>query len=110
MALLYIAEFDTLATPSEGGNAQIARLTPIAEQTIAISGTSTQSAAFNKATRFIRVETDSICAIAGGANPTAVTESTTNATATGGGIRLAANDKEYFGVTPGQKLAVISTT
>lgn len=110
MAVLYIAELDTLATPSEGGNAQIARLPPIAEQTIAISTSGAQSAAFNKATRFLRVETDSVCAIAVGPNPTAVQESGTVASATGGGIRLAANDKEYFGVTAGHKISVISTS
>ena len=111
MAVLYITELDTLGTPTEGGSAPIAHLPPIAEQTLAIAGSSGQSSAFNTATRFILVETDAVCAIAVGPNPTAQTSS---GTATGasaiGTARLAAGDREYFAVTGGHKIAVISTT
>lgn len=109
MAVLYIIEGDTLGNPNEGGNAQVLRLPPIAEQTIAITGSSAQSSAFNKSTKIIRVETDSICAISIGPNPTAATASGTG-TATGTGGRMVAGDKEYFGVNPGDKIAVIATT
>lgn len=110
MAVLYIKEYESLGTPGEGGNAQIAKEPPVAEQTVAIGGASVQSAAFNARTRFIRLECDVICAVAIGPNPIATTQTTTNTNAAGGGGRMAANDKEYLGVSPGHKAAVISTT
>lgn len=99
MATLYIAEFESITPTSEGGSAQVSRAPPIAEQTVAI-GASTQSAAFNRSTRYVRLHSDGICSVAFGANPTATTAN----------MRLAAGATEYFGVTPGQKLAVISNT
>lgn len=111
MAMLYITELDTLGTPSEGGHCPVARMAPIAEQTLAMTGSSAQSAAFNTATRFIRVETDTTCSLAFGANPTAQSVSTTQTGAGAvGTARLAVNNTEYFAVTPGQKLAAITTT
>lgn len=111
MAVLYITELDTLGNPNEGGNAQIARMAPIAEQTLAIGGSSAASSAFNKQTRFVRLETDTTCAIAFGNAPTAQTAS---GTATGssatGTARLFQNTVEYFAVNPGDKVAVISTS
>lgn len=109
MAILYITELETLGTPSEGGNCQVAHYPPVAEQTIAIGASSVASAAFNAATRFIRVETDAICAFDIRPAPTAVVSTTTAAVAPGTG-RLNVGDREYFGVTPGHKIAVIATT
>lgn len=100
MAKLYIAEFDSITPTAEGGAAQIARSQPIIEQTVAISGVTAQSAAFNAATKFIRVHTDAICSIAISANPTATVAN----------MRMAADQTEYFGITAGQKVAVISNT
>ena len=72
-----------------------------AAQTIALTGSSTQcSTAFQASTQLIRVHTDAICSIAFGLNPTAVTTSK----------RLAANQTEYFGVRPGDKIAAIVNT
>lgn len=72
---------------------------PVASQTVAIGGSSTQSAAFNSATYMIRIHADAICSILiGGTNPVATT---TNA-------RFVAGQTEYFLVKPGDKLAVIS--
>jgi orotate phosphoribosyltransferase len=48
----------------------------------------------------VRVHTDAICSIAYGANPTATINS----------FRMNANTTEYFGVNPGDKIAVISNT
>lgn len=56
---------------------------------------STQSAAFNGATRMVRVIADADVYLAFGANPTA--------TATA--IRLPANAVEYFAVKPGELVA-----
>jgi hypothetical protein len=101
MAVLFIAEYEHLATDrSAGGSSNIAQDPPIAEQTEAITGASTQSNAFNGNTKFIRVHTDSICSIAVGADPTA--SATTR--------RMAAGQTEYFGVRGGWKIAVISNS
>lgn len=73
----------------------------VAEQTVAIGGASAQSAAFNAATKIIRVHTDAICSIkVGGTNPTATATT----------MRMAAGQVEYFGVAPGDKIAVITNT
>lgn len=100
MATLYIAEFESITPATEGGAAQVARATPVAEQTVAIGGASTPSSAFNAATRYVRIHTDVICSIAFAATPTA----------TAAKMRMAADQTEYFGVTPGTKVAVITNT
>jgi hypothetical protein len=99
MATLYVAEFKNIA-PSGTTFAQVAGAPPVAEQTVSISGSSAQSSAFNKFTTIIRVHTDAICSIVIGPNPTATTAK----------MRLAADQTEYFGVAPGDKIAVISNT
>lgn len=95
MATLYIAE-------SSEGASGMALVPPIAEQTVAIGGSSTPSSAFNAATRFVRLHTDAICSIAFGTSPTA--------TATK--MRMAADQTEYFSVPAGQsyKVAVITNS
>lgn len=97
MSTLYVAEFERPRNQWVG----IANAPPIAEQTIAISGSSTAvTNAFNAKTAMIRVETDSICSIAFGASPTATTAN----------MRMNANDVEYFSVMPNTKIAVITNT
>ena len=99
MATLYIAEYSFIPRQT-GDGVQIAQMPPLAEQTVAIGAGSTSSSAFNANTRYIRVHTDVICSIAFGAAPTATV---TNS-------RLSANSTEYFGVTSGQKIAVITNS
>lgn len=100
MAKLYITEGIRLKRPSVD-TAQIMDLAAATDQTpVAISGASAQSAAFAATTNFIRVETDAICSIAYGGNPTATVNN----------FRMAADQVEYFGVNPGDKIAVISNT
>jgi hypothetical protein len=53
MAFLYIAEFAELAIGPAGRVGQIPQAPPIAEQTIALTGSSAQSNAFNAATRIV---------------------------------------------------------
>lgn len=97
MPTLYVSEFGDLAM----GRAQAGSLPPLASQTVAIGGTSAASTnAFGPNTRMIRVHTDAICSVAVGPTPTAV------ATA----MRMSADSTEFFGVTPGDKIAVISNT
>ncbi len=99
MATLYIAEFAMLPQGS-GGQPQIAPRPALTTQTVAIGGSSTQSAAFSAQTTYIRVHSDAICSTAVGSNPTATATSE----------RMSAESTEYFGVTPGHKIAVITNT
>jgi hypothetical protein len=99
MSALYVTEFESITPTTEGGAAQVARAPAVVDQTpVTISGTSAQSAAFGKSTKYVRLHSDVICSVSFGANPTASTNN----------MRFAANQTEYFGVTPGMKVAVIS--
>ena len=74
----------------------------IADQTITTSGTSAQSAAFNTNTRVVCISTpaaQAVCALFG-ANPTALVTS----------LRLPSNSMVFFGVKPGEKVALIDVT
>lgn len=98
MATLYVAEFE------RGRNQyrNVANAPPVAEQTIAISGSSTRIAVpFGPKTVEIRIKTDLICSIKFG--DSTVTATTTN-------MRMSAEDTEYFSVQPNQYIAVISNT
>lgn len=98
MAVCYISEFTDMAHLSD---CPIAMMPPIAEQTVAI-GAETDSAAFNAATRYIRVQNDAICSISIGLAPTASTTT----------LRLPAESVEYFAVPrgAGYKISVITNT
>jgi hypothetical protein len=98
MAKLYVTEYADsgfLAGPVAVGKAPA-----ITDQTVAIGGTTTQSSAFANNTRLVRLHTDAICSIQIASNPTATTST----------ARMAANQTEYFQVTPGHKVAVITNT
>lgn len=100
MATLYVTEYAGLGS-SSGATVQAVAGPPAVEQTVAISGTSAQSAAFGPNTILVRLHTDAICSVKpGGTNPVA--------TASSG--RMIAGQTEYFRVTPGDKVAVITNT
>lgn len=96
MATLYITEYNQPAHNPSMPQASVEP--PVTEQTVVISGGSTQSAAFNAATSLVRVHCDAICSVLVGQNPVATTSSQ----------RFAANQTEYKVVPPGQgfKIAV----
>jgi hypothetical protein len=99
-ATLYVTEFQTV-NPSNPVVYQAARAPALANQTVAIGGSSTQSSAFNTATGLVRIHVDAIaCVAVGGTNPTATTSL----------MRMTAGQTEYFVVSPGDKLAVIACT
>ena len=103
MAVLYIAEYINLPIGLPNQRGQMVMEPPLAEQTVAIGGSSaTCTNPFNATTTMVRVHTDAICSIAFGTSPTA----------TASMKRLAANQTEYFGVPKGQnyKIAVITNT
>jgi hypothetical protein len=82
------------------GYAAAAMFPVIAFQQVAIGAGTVQSTTFNDATRFIRVQAEGIACIDIGQNPTA----------TAAKLRLTAGQTEYYGVSPGWKLACITTT
>lgn len=99
MATLYIAEYSTMPTlPS--GQPQIAAEPSIADQTVTISGTSAQSAAFSVQTNYIGVTCDGIWSRKIGKSPTA----------TAAGFRIPADAILYFAVQPGDKIAGVTNT
>lgn len=102
MPTLYITEYSRQGRDASGFGMIVADEPPVANQTVAIGGSSTQSSAFNSSTKFVRLHTDAICSVEFGANPTASTSTR----------RLSANSTEYFSVPAGGsfKVAVISNT
>lgn len=102
MAVLYITEYADLAETPDQVRHEMPQEPALADQTVAIGGSSTASAAFNIGTRFVRLNCDAPCSILFGTAPTA--------TATKG--RMAANQTEYRGVPQGAsyKVAVITNT
>lgn len=97
MATAYIREYSNLLR-DEGGNAVQAGLEDGNQtgQTVTFA-ISTQSAAFQSNTRFIRITCDAEAFLDFGTNPTAVAAD---------GIQVQADVPEFFGVTPGQKVAI----
>jgi hypothetical protein len=103
LATLYVTEYSRTASVNTnfGGRdspAQAPQDPPNAEQLVNIAASPTLSAIFTSTTSLIRVHSDAICSIAIGPNPTATTSQK----------RLAANQTEYFGVSPGTYISVIA--
>lgn len=97
---LFVTEYADLAETVRGA-AAAPKDPPLAGYVVTIGVASTQSQAFNAATRFILIATDTICSVlVGGTNPVAQTTD----------HRMAADQAEFRGVVAGDKLAVISNT
>lgn len=106
MATLYIREFFRTGLDGNSSNIQTGfedgKSNTVVDQTVAIGGGSTSSAAFNARTRLVRLHCDAICSVKFGTAPTALTTS----------ARMAAGTTEYFSIEAGTalKVAVISNT
>jgi hypothetical protein len=97
MATLYISEYADSYLDQNNHTLSMAVQPPIARQAIAVvTTTSTQSAAFNAKTRYVRLMTDIITGIEFGTNPTGDATS----------AKLPANGIEYFAVPPNQAYKV----
>lgn len=94
-----ITEYSFLARDAQGNTIPAGR-EPGRVQQVPIGGSSQQSSAFAGDTNFVRVHADSACRIAFGANPSADMSC----------ARLAGGATEFFGVRPGDKIAVISSS
>ena len=97
MSTLYIAEVEKLGIDAMGASVIAPEMPPLAEQTIAITSGTLPSAPFGGRTRFVQIHCDAVCSVAWGQNPQATTSN----------MRLGAGDTRYYGVTPGDQLAVI---
>ena len=102
MAVVYITEYARQGRDASGYQMVVADLPSIANQTVAITAGSVQSAALNPLTKFIRVSTDAICSLEFGTNPTATATT----------MRMPGNTTEYFSVplAGNYKVAVITNT
>jgi hypothetical protein len=99
MATVDITEYQNVAHDGIG-NRVAAGIEPSRSiQQVPVSGVSAQSGPMLDTTKFVRVHTDSTIRIAFGADPTA----------SGASQRMVGNSTEYFGVTPGIKIAVIAS-
>ena len=101
MATAYIREYADVAV-TYAKYLQAGAEPGLADQTVTTSASSAQSSAFNANTQFIAISTPAAQAVAClfGANPTALVTS----------LRLPANSIVFFGVKPGQKVALIDVT
>ena len=95
MAFVCLSEYTNTGRELKGNLSQSAAEPALAQQRVAIGGGSVQSANVNAKTRLLRLHADAICSVAVGNNPTATTSSK----------RLAANQTEYFAITPEQVVA-----
>lgn len=101
MARVYISEYSIAQRDEKGIALPIAQEPALVEQTpVSISGASLQSAAFNSQTKYVRLHGDGVFSFVFGSNPTATTDSK----------RVAAGISEYYGVNPGDKVAIIANT
>lgn len=99
MANLHITEHNYLANDPTGARPQIPCMPPVAEQTpLAITGTAAASAEFGASTRFACFTPRADCHIKVGRTPVATRDNRF----------LTAGQDYYFGVTPGDKVSVIS--
>lgn len=100
MSTLHITEFSGLQSTPFRGEITAALVPPLAEQTVAIGGTSAESAAVNADTRLVRISPDVNCHVAFGPDPTATT----------GMLPMTGGAAEYFQVPMGcaYKIAVIA--
>lgn len=102
MAKLWITEFGGIAQGLGVEKYQVIQFAAepaVAEQEITFT-TAVQSAAFNAATRLVRLVADADCHVKFGTNPTAVV----------GSQRLVANTPEWRAVVAGEKLSVYDGT
>ncbi len=99
MATLFLTEYAGSGRMA-GDTVPVAMGRPILNNNVTIGGTHAESNAFSTNTKLIRLSTDAICSFVVGLAPVATTAD----------ARMAANQTEYFQVSPGDKLSVITNT
>lgn len=94
MAKMYIQEYEKLAKDHQGNIVPVGLEPAVSSQQITFT-VSTTSVAFDGRTKFVRVSCDAAARLKFGSAPVA----------TGADMIVAANTPEYWGVTPGLKIA-----
>lgn len=102
MAVSYITEFVSQGVDLNGRQLPVAALPILRSTTIAIGATSASGSTLLNNTQLIRVNTDTTMSVTVSSGPTATTS----------GMRMAANQTEYFNIPAGQgwQVAVIANT
>lgn len=104
MAIFNIVEFGVIQAYPDNSSAQIPLTPPVATYELTPTGSSQMVAtAVNVNTQMVRISTDTTCRIAFGIGTAAATANATS-------LRISADAVEYFGVNPGQRIAVILGT
>ena len=97
MSIAYITEYEDVALDGRGNVVPVGQEPAVATQVVTFS-TSTASTAFNNRTRFVRITSDTECHIIFAVAPTATTSHP----------QMLADTPEYFGVSPGLKVALVN--
>jgi hypothetical protein len=90
----------SIHTPEDDESRGIPAIFPGISQAVAIGAISAQSTAIGQTTGLVRLCASSDCFVAFGSNPTASSSS----------LFLPAGMVEYFGINPGDKIAVIQSS
>ena len=98
MAKLHILELEFIPIAPDGTPLWIADVSRIVAQQVVTFSSTTQSASFNAKTSFVRVYSDAKAHLKFDDNPTATNQH----------IPIAAETPEYFAVSPGSKVAVVT--
>lgn len=93
---LFLTEYSSLANDTYSVQIAAGKEPSIAEQAITVSGSTTQSAAFNNLTSFVMVHAQEAVCLAWGTNPTATTVKQ----------RMAAGETRFVGIPPGKSFKV----
>lgn len=99
MATVDITEYSNVASDANGRQVAAGIEPARIRQQLSVSTASAPSAVLSEGTKFVRVHTDATIRLEFGANPVANFASQ----------RMVGNSTEYFGVTPGIKIAVIAS-
>ena len=93
-----VAEYRTIALIGPTGVPMAQGNSVVVAYNLTVTSVTQTSTTFSPATRMIRVHTDTAVAFRIG----------TNATATATDSRMSANQTEYFGVVPGDRISIIA--
>ena len=100
MATAYIEEFEEMAKDKYGNVLQIGKQPAIATQTVTFT-TTTESAAFNASTNFVKITVDAEAHYKFAAYPTTATATTSHP-------QMQADREYWFGVTENGKVAFVA--
>ena len=100
MAELHITEFELIPLAPDGQTLWLGNLSQVVAQQIVTFTTSVQSVVFNARTSHVRAYVDQKAHLKVGPDPTATDQHTP----------IAPNSPEYFGVSPGDKIAAYDGT